>query len=136
MRYDNLGEAVLRVLFRSIVDQDASCSHCLQAVLVAADVAGDRDTTAAFLLDRPLSFLGVFMLIKIGNGHFCLFSGKCNGDRSSDPAVPAGDDRDLAGQLSAPRALRIVCCWPGRHLRLDAWLSSLVLERTLLLRHA
>jgi hypothetical protein len=39
-------------------------------------------------LDRPLSFLGVFMLIKIGNGHFCLFSGKCNGDRSSDPAVP------------------------------------------------
>jgi len=75
----------------SIVDQNIKFSECLDglidrslAELKIDDVSGHCYAAAPFGFDRPLGFLGVFVLVEIGDRNVCPFPDVENRDGASD----------------------------------------------------
>ena len=108
--FADVANVLVGMLFAGIVDEDvelAELAHrffdrALAEVLVA-DVAGNRDRPAAFLLDDGLGEGGIIMLAQIDDGDVGAFAREQGGDRAADAAVGAGDQRDLV--LEAVRTL-------------------------------
>jgi hypothetical protein len=93
------------VLLAGIVDQDIEPAegvdyllHGAEAEIAAAEVAGDADGAAALGLDELLRVRRILMLVEVEDGDIRAFAGEQHGDRAADPAVAAGDDRDLVLQ--------------------------------------
>ena len=99
----DVGDVLVGMLLAGIVDEDVEPAELLDrlpdgpfAELLVADVAGDRDRSAAFLLDDLLRLLRIVMLAQIKDCDVGAFAREQRGDGAADSAVGAGDQRDLA----------------------------------------
>ena len=102
------------MLLAGVVDEDVEPAelidgllHRLLAELLVADVAGNGDRLAPFLLDDLLGLGGVVMLAQIDDGDVRAFAREQRGDRAADAAVAAGDQRHLALQPAGARIARL-----------------------------
>src|SRR5690606_35311653 len=103
----NLLDRLLRVLLARVVDEDVEAAESADrplderaAMRLLSDVAGDEETGAAgILLDEPLRFLGILMLVEIGDDDLRAFAREGDRDGAPDAAVAAGHERDLALEL-------------------------------------
>lgn len=59
------------------------------------DVTGEREAATVGLPDPLGRVLGVLVLVEVGDGDVGALAGKGDGDRTADPTIPAGDERDL-----------------------------------------
>src|SRR4051794_23736670 len=74
----------------------------LLAELLVAEVAGDQNRAATFLLDDLLRLLCIVMFAEVGDGDVGAFASEQRGDSAADAAVRTGDQRDST--LEAVRA--------------------------------
>src|SRR6266480_2921059 len=72
------------------------------AVVRMLYIAGDKYSLLARILHKLLGLLGVVVLIQIGNDYVGALARICDGDRASDSAVRARDNRLLAVQATRP----------------------------------
>ena len=96
-------DVLVGMLLAGIVDQHVEppegVDHLLDrgvAERLVAKVAGNEDRAAAFGFDDLLGLFGVVMLAQIEDRDVGAFASVERGDGAADPAVGAGDDRDLA----------------------------------------
>ena len=98
----DVGQALLRVLFRGVVHQHVELAkllhrplHQLLAEPLVADVARVREAAPAFRLDETLRLLRVAVLVQVGDRDVGAFAREQDGDCTPDAAIAAGDSRDL-----------------------------------------
>ena len=99
----DVADVLVGMLLAGIVDEDVEPAELVDGLLdralaevLVADVAGDRDRLAAFLLDDLLGLRRIVMLAQIEDGDVGALAREQGGDRAADAAVGAGDQRDLA----------------------------------------
>src|SRR5688500_16817679 len=114
------------MLLAGVVDEDVEPAELLDglgdgpfAETLVADVAGDGNRLAAFLLDDGLRLLRVVVLAQIEDRDVGAFPREQGGDRPADAAVGSGDQRDLALQAIGARVTRLPV-WLGLQLALMA----------------
>lgn len=78
----------------------------LLAMLAIRDIAGQKQRAASGFLDPALRFLGVVMLVEIGDGDVRAFARIGDRHRAADAAVRARDERDFAGEPVAALVAR------------------------------
>src|SRR5437879_11469411 len=93
----DLGNALLRLLLRRVVDQDVDAaefsSGSLNRIftkLFATNVAGEQQAFAPFSFDQPLRFPGIPMLVEITDCDVCTLLRQHNCNAPANSAVPAG----------------------------------------------
>ena len=103
----DIADILVRMLLTGIVDEDIEPAELVDGLLdraiaevLVADVTGDEDRFAAFLLDDLLRLLRVVMLAKIENRYVGALAREERSDGAADAAVRAGDQRNLV--LHAP----------------------------------
>jgi hypothetical protein len=72
-----------------------------------AEIAGEQQRLAALLLDRVGGDPRVVVLLEIGDGDLRALAREQHRGRAPDPAVSAGDDRDLVLQPAGTRIARL-----------------------------
>ena len=127
-------EPVLRVLLGGVVDQQIEPAEGLDgareglaAERLVADVAGDREAAPPLFLDQLPGRAGVGVLVEIDDRDLGALLGEADRDRPADPAVAAGDQGDLAGELAGAPIVAHLGARLGRHLRAQAGLALLLL---------
>src|SRR5581483_1244331 len=133
-------QVVLRVLLGGIVHQDVEraelllgAAHRLEAKTLVGDVAGDQHAAAALGLDQTLGLLRVLVLVQIDDRHMRALAREVHGDRATDAAVAAGDQRDFIFELTAAAVIGPDENRPRLHIALASRLPRLPLRRALLL---
>src|SRR5215211_87245 len=133
-------EPLLLVLLAGVVDEHVERTelrhgalHGLRAERLVADIAGDGYRASPLPLDERLRLLRILVLVEVGDRHVAALAGEENRHRAADPAVAAGDKRDLAVELAASAVLRGKGLGPRLHLVLEPRLARLLLGGTLLL---
>jgi hypothetical protein len=91
-----------------VVDQDVDAAEGrhrflrhLFAERLVADIAGDEDRLATFLLDMALGLQRVLVFVQICDDDIGAFAGIKHRNGAPDAGIAAGDDGDLASQLLA-----------------------------------
>jgi hypothetical protein len=124
------------VLLGSVVDEDVQPAklrdgllHRLLAERLLDDVARDQVAAAALPLHEAFRLFGILVLIQVGHGHVCALPGVHDRHGPSDPAVTAGDERDLTLELATPMIALVRGFRSWDYPGLDAGLPVLVLRR-------
>ena len=98
-----------------VVDQDVELAearppsfHGVLAEFGIGHVAREQDAAAAFLLHGALGFLGVVVLVEIGDRHVGALARVQHGHRAADTGIAAGDQRDLVLELLGALVMRRV----------------------------
>src|SRR6185503_15538504 len=98
-----VGDVLVGMLLAGIVDEQVESAELIDglpdrtfAELLVADVAGDRDRPAPFLLDDLPGLGRIVVLAEIDDRDVRAFAGEQRRDRPADAAVRASDQRDLA----------------------------------------
>src|SRR6185369_3277653 len=111
--FGNVLDLLVRMLLPGIVDEDVEAAelvhhllHGFLAEILVADVAGNRDRLAPFLLDDLLRELGVVVLAEVEDGDVGPLAGEEGGDGAADAAVSTGDQRHLVLQSSRAAVAR------------------------------
>ena len=97
------------MLLGSVVDQDVDATkgvdrlpHHRVAERRVADIARDRQTAGAGILDGVAGRLGVLVFVEINDNDVSTFLGEADRSRTADAAVATGNHGDFAAQLTAP----------------------------------
>ncbi len=108
-------ELVDVLLERGVVDQDVEPAERLHglrdrglAEFRIGDVARQQDAAAPFVLDRALGFVGVLVLVEIGDRDVGAFAGEQHRDRAADAGIAAGDERHHVEKLFRALVMRRV----------------------------
>ena len=136
----------VRMLFASVVDEDVELAelvhgllHRLIAERLVADIPGNGECAAAFLLDDLPGLGGIVMLAEIDDGDVRAFTCEQRGDRPAYAAVAAGDQRHLAIEPPGARIARLplglrfqLALVAGLLVLMDHWLHDVRHRRSLL----
>jgi hypothetical protein len=144
LAFRNLGDAFTGMLFRRVVHQNIDFAqlafrplHRFAAELLSANIARDQQAPPPLRFDQAAGFARVFVLVQINNCHIGTFLCVEHGDRTPDPAIAAGDQRDAISQLPGTDVLARAGFRLWTHGGLTAGLLFLVLRWTcfFLFRH-
>ncbi len=122
------------MLLGSVIDHDIDLAELVHRLLdsfstklLIADIARDQQTFAPVFFHQALGLTRVLVFFEIGDRNVRSLFRKGNRDRATDPAVAAGDKRDLVSQLSAAVMLFILGYRARLHLVFAARLPVLML---------
>ncbi|MGX0523463.1 hypothetical protein ACUXMH_000617 [Ralstonia pickettii] len=139
LRRIDVGQALLRVLFRRVAHHDVDLAERgdrlrddRAGVCLVAQVAGNGFAAAARCADEAAGLVGVVVFVQVRDQHIGAFLGKADGDRAADAAVAAGDDGHLVCELAAADVIFHFGLRAGGHVGFSARLTVLMLWRLLL----
>ena len=130
--FGDVSKVLIMVLLAGIVDEDIEPSELIDcfldrslAELLISDIADDGDCPASLLLDDLLGLSSVFTLAQVQNSDVRALAGVQSCDRSTNAAIGAGDQRDLALEPVRSLVARFPL-WFRLKLALKAWKPILV----------
>jgi len=139
----DVDDFLVQVLFSGVVDQDVELAEPVDGLLDKrfgvrriSQIPPNEQRLAPFLRDRVRRFLGVLVLLEVGDRDVTALPREQHRNSPPDPAVTTGDDRNLALEARGPRIAR-----PEHRTRIEprfaAWQARLFvgLRYQSLLRH-
>ena len=135
----DLLDRILRMLLSRVVHENVDLAELVDCLIdrfpaefFVAIVAVDQQTFPAVLFDETRGFLRVFVFFEINHRRVRAFLG--DGDRATDPTVPAGNKRHFATQfpaaamdfLDVPPTISRTTDFPPRHYEVQKISKKLV----------